>query len=291
VLGNSAEDLQQGLNDLKQYCDKNFIEINTTKTKIQIFHRGRLPPCEFLLNEETIEIVNDFCYLGFNFSVQLSFSQHGRNINSKARAKCGLLFSKLPLQNLPLDIVLELFKVFILPSYTYGLALWSSNCSKSVFQSIDATFTKYLKRYLQIPTHSNNAIVHFLTSTTPLSEKLKYLAPHTIGSITFPNEMHGHKVSFFQCENVIFESATTLESIPTEFWLSRNLHTIPARQNLRKRLCRDVLDADHFLICKTSSFHPTATLSCLCKFCHDHAHMFHHRYCTVLNANEDLSGR
>jgi len=291
LLGNSAEDLQHGLNDLKQYCDKNFIEINTTKTKIQIYHRGRLPPCEFHLNEEIIEIVNDFCYLGFNLSVQLSFSQHGRNINSKARAKCGLLFTKLPLQNLPLDIVLELFKVFILPSYSYGLALWSSNCSNSVFQSINATFSKYLKRYLQIPTHSNNAIVHFLTSTTPLSETLKNLAPHTMGSFTFPTEMHGHKLSFLQHENGNHESANVLESIPTEFWLSRNLHSIPARQNLRKSLCRDVLDSDHFLICKTPTFHPTATYSCICKLCNNHAHMFHHRYCNVLNANEDLSGR
>jgi len=174
---------------------------------------GRLPSCEFSLNGQTLEIVNDFCYLGVNFSVQLSFSQHGRMINSKARSKCGLLFSRLPLADLPIDIVLELFDIFIIPTFTYSLSLWTSKCATSVFDSIDATYSKFLKRYLQVPAHSSNKIVHFLTSTIPLSKRLRQLAPHNIGALSFPPEMNGHRLTFLKGDNSAEEAENIYESI------------------------------------------------------------------------------
>ena len=163
ILGESAEDLQHGLDGLAAYCAENHLEINVSKMKIQIFHMGRLPQHEFQLNGQAVEIVSNFCYLGFNFSVQISFSQHAHIINSKARAKCGALLASLPLSNLPLPLILQLFDVFVLPTFTYGLPMWLSNCSASSLQAVDATFSKYLKRYLQVPLHSNNSITHFLS--------------------------------------------------------------------------------------------------------------------------------
>jgi len=284
VIGDSKEDLQNGLDDLQRYCEENYIDINVRKTKIQVFHRGRLPECEFFLYGELVQKVNEFCYLGFTFSVQLSFSQHGKNVNTKARSKIGLLFSSLPLQNLPLDTVLELFNIFILPTFTYGLPLYISNCSNSTLQSIDATYTKFLKRYLQIPTHSNNAIIYFLTSTIPLSDKLKQLAPHSINSLSFPEELHGYSLSFLSSPvfNENRESTPIVESIPTAFWMSRTLFAIPTQPKLRKQLCREVLDSEHFSLCKTSAFHPSSTISCICKNCNSHAHMYHARSCENL---------
>ena len=41
--------------------------------------------------------------------------------------------------------------------------------AKSAWDQLDATFTKYLKSYLGIPKHSNNAIVHHLCETIPFS--------------------------------------------------------------------------------------------------------------------------
>jgi len=169
IIAESEEDLQRGLDNLNRYCHEHFIEVNVSKTKVQIFYRGRLPSCSFDLNGRPLEIVKNFIYLGFGFSTQLSFTQHVQTINSRARAKCGLLFAKLPIINLPLNLVIDLFSVFIMPIYLYGLPLWFENCATSSFQAINSTFTKYLKRYLLVPTHSNNASVHFLTSTLPLS--------------------------------------------------------------------------------------------------------------------------
>ena len=111
IIAESEEDLQRGLDNLNRYCHEHFIEVNVSKTKVQIFYRGRLPSCSFDLNGRPLEIVKNFIYLGFGFSTQLSFTQHVQTINSRARAKCGLLFAKLPIINLPLNLVIDLFSV------------------------------------------------------------------------------------------------------------------------------------------------------------------------------------
>ena len=182
-----------------------------------------------------------------------------------------------------IDNVLELFDIFIIPTFTYSLSLWTSKCATSVLDSIDATYSKFLKRYLQVPAHSSNKIVHFLTSTIPLSKRLRQLAPHNIGALSFPPEMNGHRLTFLKGDNSAEEAENIYESIPSTFWLSRNLHTIPTSQKLRRRLCREVLDSEHHLICKSTTFHPTPTDSCICLYCSNHAHMFHHRFCEAFN--------
>ena len=281
ILGESAEDLQRGLDGLAAYCAENHLEINVSKTKIQIFHMGRLPQHEFQLNGQAVEIVSNFCYLGFNFSVQISFSQHAHNINSKARAKCGALLASLPLSNLPLPLILQLFDVFVLPTFTYGLPMWLSNCSASSLQAVDATFSKYLKRYLQVPLHSNNSIIHFLTSTVPLTTKLKHMAPETTGGLSFPPDLEGHRITFLSSLPAPCSPASMVQSIPTWFWLSRTFTSLPSNQNSRRALCREILDSNHYEFCKTTSFHPTPTLDCVCIFCGDNAQPYHIRFCTI----------
>jgi len=263
-----------------------FIQVNVSKTKVQVFHRGPLPACAFNLDGRTLEIVNDFIYLGFNFSTQLSFSLHVQNINSKARAKCGLLFTKLPMMNLPLNLVIDLFSTFILPIYLYGLPLWLSNCSASSLQMVNATYTKFLKRYLCVPPHSNNASIHFLTSTSSLSKSLKRAAPNAIRSLSFPEILHGHRLSFFPQTTGLEQDQQqdhleNIEQIPSTFWLSRNISSIPLHPKFRKRMLREILDTDHFKICKTSTFHTHSLSTCLCINCGEHAHQYHERFCLL----------
>jgi len=168
----------------------------------------------------------------------------------------------------------------ILPIFTYGLPIYITNCSNSTLQSIDATFLKFLKRYMQIPPHSNNAIVYFITSTITLSEQLQHLSPHTTHAISFPPGFNGYKLSFLS-SHTSNEVSPTIEFVPSTFWMSRNLHVIPTHKSIRRRLCREVFDTEHHLLCKTTTFHPHSTLTCLCKFCNEHAHIYHERYCKM----------
>ena len=170
---------------------------------------------------------------------------------------------------------------FILPVYSYGLPLWLTNCADSSIQSINATFTKFLKRYLQVPYFSNNSIVHFLTSTTPLTEKLNQIAPNLIRSLSFPTSLHGHRISFLSCVSPP-TLRSSFETIPSTFWASRMFHSLPVCQRARKRLCRELFDLTHFDICQTKTFHPSPTPSCICIHCGGHLHAYHDRQCQNL---------
>ena len=161
IIAETAQDLQTMLDSLKAYCEENRLQVNVQKTKVMVFHRGRRPVESFTYDGETLEIVSSFCYLGFTLTVQLSFTQHVMNIISKARARIGMLYSKLPIQNIPLTLVIQLFETYLSPIFHYGLPMWISNCSKAALQALDAVWTKYLKRYLGLPPYAMNNIVTY----------------------------------------------------------------------------------------------------------------------------------
>ena len=186
LIAASAIELQASIDALEKYCEENFLNINVDKTKILIFHKGRLPHHTFYLNGKVIEQVSSFTYLGFTFSPQLSFTKHVENLNNKASSKCGLLLSKLPNLNLPLNVILDLFNCYILPTYTYGLNLWLGRTSGSAEEAINSVFTKFLKRYLGIPYRANNSITYFITNSEPLTIILQQLYQKSFSSLTFP---------------------------------------------------------------------------------------------------------
>ena len=63
-------------------------------------------------------------------------------------------------------------------------------------EEMDAVFLKFIKRYLGVQKSSNNAITYFMTSTEPLSIRLKKLAPNCTGGLSFPARFEGIKLSF-----------------------------------------------------------------------------------------------
>ena len=138
----------------------------------------------------------------------------------------------------------------------------------------------------KIPPHSNNSCIHFLTSTTPLSKRLKKMAPSAIGALSFPPILHGIRLSFLPGPNQELDHGDDLsqviESIPPPFWLSRIPLSIPIYRKSRRRLMREILDLDHYTLCRTTSFHPHSLYSCICIHCGGSAHYYHERYCNAV---------
>ena len=282
IICESVEELQTQINNLVEYCATNKLTINSLKTKVMIFHKGRLPNCDkvdFYIEKDKLEIVNEFPYLGFTFTTQLSFSKHVSKLNAKARSKIGMLFAKLPIRHLPLDLALKLFHIYVVPTYTYGLPIWMSSVSKTSLKQIDTVFLKFLKRYLGVPDYSNNAIVYHITETTPLSEHLKFLAPKSLGSILVPEELDGYKLQFLQ-QIPQTEEFDNVKDIPTWFWLSRQIYKLPTSYFYRKKILREVLDLNHKHSCLQAKFHAKIeTEKCLCQKCNTQMSYFHYRFC------------
>jgi len=137
------------------------------------FYNGYCPRQDFSFGEVLLESCNSFPYLGVIFSTRLSSSKHVDHIVAKCNVRIGSLFSKLPLKDLPLSVVLDAFRIYVLPVVTYSLPVWLPSLCLSSANKLNAVFTKFLKRYMGLPYNTNNAIVHFLTNAVPLSHTLK----------------------------------------------------------------------------------------------------------------------
>ena len=287
LLAETPADLQIAINSLASYCNENGFKINTEKTKILIFHKGWLPKCQFMLNSAELEIVNEFKYLGFTFSSQLSFTSHLESLNSKAASKCGYLLSNLKSFNISTQVILDLFACYVLPTYRYGLALWLRKCSGSSIAAMNAVFTKYLKRYMSLPYHANNAILYHLTSTQPLDRTLESLLPSSFSSLKFPEALNGLQLTMNN-NTYPTEVYNPIPLVPSYFWHSKTYVAIPTYAHSRKALCKALFNFIHYDICNIDEFHASATPDCRCRSCGDVATQYHQYLCEDMTPQSSL---
>ena len=230
---------------------------------------------------ESLQRVNEYTYLGVTLSSQMSFSSHLRSVVTKANARIVLLYARLDLQKMPLEVLLKVFQCYILPIFEYGLVLWiTGNFSTATEELVNATFTKFLKRYLKLPLYTQNALIHQLSDTVPLMSYLRMRCINATKALCFPDCMNGIKLTLFdklpEANDKIGEDNWKL--VPSFFWRSRAIHKIPSDQKFRKKLCREVCETDHFEHCKTTSFHSVFSSECICKYCNNHLHAYHVTY-------------
>ena len=174
LITNEPDQLQVALNELENYVRQYDLTVNVSKTKCLTFYKGGHRTAEFLFNGLPIENVNSFTYLGVVFTTRLSAHKHVEHIISKCNSRIGFLFAKVPIKELPLDMVLKIFNIYVLPITTYCISTWLPMLkSTNDKNKINALFTKFLKRYLGVPYGTRNAIVHFLTNIVPLCSTLE----------------------------------------------------------------------------------------------------------------------
>lgn len=282
LMATSAEDLQKMLAAFEDYCTKNNLKINVRKSKIMIFHRGRLPKKDagfhFKVYGQVMEQVKVFKYLGFQFTSQMNFASHIGYIMEKARSRIGFLMAKVDLRSLDINVVLQIFGVYVTPIFDYGLPLWASGCSKSNWKQIDAIFTKFLKFYLGLPKFANNKLVYFLTQTVPLSNFLQERAPNGLKKLMFPSFLDGFQLSYPNLLKSPDPFVSAVEFPPWVPWIT-DIIKLSSKFDLRRKFARSVSDIIHYDLCKTSSFHPHPCDSCICVLCDAPAVPYHYLKC------------
>lgn len=170
VFGDSAKDLQRKLDLVQEYCTQWKIQINTDKTKIVIFSRGKVRSFpQFTINDLSIEIVSDFSYLGVIFNYNGKFKKNMENRQARAkRAICALLTKARNLQ-LPLDIVLDLYRKAVFPVLSYGCEVWG--CENT--EQVDVLERNFLRRLLKLSNDTSRAMVYGEFGVEPASDKIK----------------------------------------------------------------------------------------------------------------------
>ena len=76
IMAESPNELQLALNALSEYCTQWKLKINVDKTKIIRFSKRPMqcPVHDFFLNNEKVEVVNSYVYLGTTISSNGKFS-------------------------------------------------------------------------------------------------------------------------------------------------------------------------------------------------------------------------
>ena len=171
ILADSETHMQTALNALQLYCKNWKLEINCSKTKISIFSRGKIKTSRFnfLYDEQKIEIVETYKYLGINFNASGSFKTALENLKSQASRAMFSLISKSRRLSLPIDIQLQLFDSTVLPIMLYGCEIWGNGN----IDVLDKLYLKYLKMVLWVHGKTCNNMVYGELGRFPLDFYIK----------------------------------------------------------------------------------------------------------------------
>ena len=184
LLSSSAAGLQRSLDKLGEYCKKWQLSVNLKKTKVLIFNKGghQFKRFSFTYNGKSLDITNQYCYLGIVFSSCGSFKTAVLDIVDRSRRALFKLKQYDVRSNVSLS--LKLFDSLVMPVVRYCSEIWSiyaisglneSNfmklCDSLPVEKIHVQFCKYL---LGVGKKSTNAAVkaelgrHWLFSQTCL---------------------------------------------------------------------------------------------------------------------------
>ena len=166
IFSNSKEMLQQGLNNLHNYCALWNLNVNSSKTKVTIFgnRKTNISNIKFYYNDELLEIVDSFKYLGVIFNYNGNFGASIKHMADQGTKAMFSLLSKSRRLNLPLDIHFELFDKLVTPVLTHGCETWGfGNINK--IESVLLTFLKYS---LCLKKCTTNSMLYGESGTFPL---------------------------------------------------------------------------------------------------------------------------
>jgi hypothetical protein len=124
ILSNSPQDFQNSLNTFNNYCNDWHLTVNPNKTKIMVFGARQLRNYNFKLGDHTIEITDQYHYLGVTFSSNGSFLKARKHCAQQASKAMHLLFTKVNNSDIPVDLILKLFDHTVLPILTYGSEIY-----------------------------------------------------------------------------------------------------------------------------------------------------------------------
>ena len=158
-----SQSINTELNDIQEWLNINKLSLNVNKTKYMIFHNHQrniddLIP-DIRLNNQAIERVSEFNFLGLTIDQHLSWNAHVQKISNRVGKLIGIL-NRLK-RYLSIDILRTLYSALILPHFQFSVLNWGFKADRIV---------KLQKRAIRVITNSKyNAHVE------PLLKRLNLL--------------------------------------------------------------------------------------------------------------------
>ena len=130
--------IQSQLRPFLDWVKYNQLTINWSKTKLMFLtnKRGITFPSNFVIDKNSVEVVQEFRLLGVNIDNKLNFKKHVENVKCLVNRK---LFSIKKIFYLSQSVKLQFFKTFILPHFDYCSSL-VIHFSKTLLNNLENFF-------------------------------------------------------------------------------------------------------------------------------------------------------
>jgi hypothetical protein len=166
IIGKTPEETQILLDRLYNYSNSWGLRVNTSKTKIMVFRKrgGLLPTEHWTYNDQPIEVVNEFNYLGTVFSYTGSYGVNIEHVVGKALKALNVLLCKCSSFDLKPKVLCQLFDSLVTPILSYSSEIWGFTKSKE----IERIHLKFCKRLLKVKQNTCSAGVYGELGRYPL---------------------------------------------------------------------------------------------------------------------------
>ena len=158
LLSTTPAGLQHQLNILQTCCDDMQLSVNIGKTKVMVFRKGG-----FLAKREQwfykgtkLEVVNKYCYLGFNFTTKISTKMGTEHLVTKGKravVQLNKAFNRYKEMNA--KAFFKIFDAKIQPILLYSSEIWGLNR----LEHIEKIHMMACKRFLGVPVRTPNKMV------------------------------------------------------------------------------------------------------------------------------------
>ena len=170
ILAETANELQEALNALSDYCILWKMKVNVDKTKIIMFSKRKCKNYpEFILNGEKIELVDSYVYLGTTIKFNGKFQEAKKKQLLQAKRALAAIISQKEKLQLPLDIFFNLFDTMVLPILLYNCEVWGYED----FEILEIFYRAFLKNTLKLNKQTPNCMVYGESGRYPLHITIK----------------------------------------------------------------------------------------------------------------------
>lgn len=169
IFADSEADVRRKLQVLRQYTGDNSLEINTSKTKIMCFRKSGFATnkrYKFAFEDQAIEVVNNYTYLGCEISSSLLFLNMAKAAVTKSRQTIGAticLMSRAKFSEW--DSRMKLFESVVVSSLHHCLPVWGLR----YLDLLERTQVGFFKRLLLLPRNTADYMVRLEVGVTKIS--------------------------------------------------------------------------------------------------------------------------
>jgi exonuclease III len=165
ILAENAAELQKALSAMNAYCLKYKLEVNTTKTKVVIFSKGKVRKYpDFHFGNIELDVVGEYTYLGIIFNYNGKFNNAVHKLATQGTKAMYVILSKAQKLCLPIDIQLQLFDAMIKPILLYSSEVWGYQS----LEPVEKVHRKFLKHILKVNSSTASCMVYGETGSFPL---------------------------------------------------------------------------------------------------------------------------